>query len=195
MFQVAVLISGKGSTLEAILKDQKRDSLYEVSLVLADRPCEGLRYAEMEGIRTKILPRDQNLSERILEEVCAFDLVVLAGFLSILEGPVLTQMSSRIINLHPSLLPKFGGKGMYGMRVHEKVLESKLPISGCTVHYVSEVVDGGSILLQRIVGIRECHTSDDVMKKVSAVEKGALIDAIRLLAKEERINESVTECL
>ncbi|HBW14446.1 MAG TPA: phosphoribosylglycinamide formyltransferase [Proteiniclasticum sp.] len=195
MFQVAVLISGKGSTLEAILKDQKRDSLYEVSLVLADRPCEGLRYAEMEGIRTKILPRDQNLSGRILEEVCAFDLVVLAGFLSILEGPVLTQMSSRIINLHPSLLPKFGGKGMYGMRVHEKVLESKLPISGCTVHYVSEVVDGGSILLQRIVGIRECHTSDDVMKKVSAVEKGALIDAIRLLAKEERINESVTECL
>lgn len=195
MFQVAVLISGKGSTLEAILKDQKRDSLYEVSLVLADRTCEGLRYAEMEGIRTKILPRDQNLSGRILEEVCAFDLVVLAGFLSILEGPVLTQMSSRIINLHPSLLPKFGGKGMYGMRVHEKVLESKLPISGCTVHYVSEVVDGGSILLQRIVGIRECHTSDDVMKKVSAVEKGALIDAIRLLAKEERINESVTECL
>lgn len=195
MFQVAVLISGKGSTLEAILKDQKRDSLYEVSLVLADRPCEGLRYAEMEGIRTKVLPRDQNLSERILEEVCAFDLVVLAGFLSILEGPVLTQMSSRIINLHPSLLPKFGGKGMYGMRVHEKVLESKLPISGCTVHYVSEVVDGGSILLQRIVGIRECHTSDDVMKKVSAVEKGALIDAIRLLAKEERVNESVTECL
>ncbi|WP_312459690.1 formyltransferase family protein [Proteiniclasticum sp.] len=195
MFQVAVLISGKGSTLEAILKDQKRDSLYEVSLVLADRPCEGLRYAEMEGIRTKVLPRDQNLSERILEEVCDFDLVVLAGFLSILEGPVLTQMSSRIINLHPSLLPKFGGKGMYGMRVHEKVLESKLPISGCTVHYVSEVVDGGSILLQRIVGIRECHTSDDVMKKVSAVEKGALIDAIRLLAKEERINESVTECL
>lgn len=195
MFQVAVLISGKGSTLEAILKDQKRDSLYEVSLVLADRPCEGLRYAEMEGIRTKVLPRDQNLSERILEEVCDFDLVVLAGFLSILEGPVLTQMSSRIINLHPSLLPKFGGKGMYGMRVHEKVLESKLPISGCTVHYVSEVVDGGSILLQRIVGIRECHTSDDVMKKVSAVEKGALIDAIRLLAKEERVNESVTECL
>lgn len=195
MFQVAVLISGKGSTLEAILKDQKRDSLYEVSLVLADRPCEGLRYAEMEGIRTKVLPRDQNLSGRILEEVCDLDLVVLAGFLSILEGPVLTQMSSRIINLHPSLLPKFGGKGMYGMRVHEKVLESKLPISGCTVHYVSEVVDGGSILLQRIVGIRECHTSDDVMKKVSAVEKGALIDAIRLLAKEERINESVTECL
>jgi len=195
MFQVAVLISGKGSTLEAILKDQKRDSLYEVSLVLADRPCEGLRYAEMEGIRTKVLSRDQNLSGRILEEVCDFDLVVLAGFLSILEGPVLTQMSSRIINLHPSLLPKFGGKGMYGMRVHEKVLESKLPISGCTVHYVSEVVDGGSILLQRIVGIRECHTSDDVMKKVSAVEKGALIDAIRLLAKEERINESVTECL
>lgn len=195
MFQVAVLISGKGSTLEAILKDQKRDSLYEVSLVLADRPCEGLRYAEMEGIRTKVLPRNQNLSERILEEVCDFDLVVLAGFLSILEGPILTQMSSRIINLHPSLLPKFGGKGMYGMRVHEKVLESKLPISGCTVHYVSEVVDGGSILLQRIVGIRECHTSDDVMKKVSAVEKGALIDAIRLLAKEERINESVTECL
>ncbi|WP_313127456.1 formyltransferase family protein [Proteiniclasticum ruminis] len=195
MFQVAVLISGKGSTLEAILKDQKKDALYEVSLVLADRPCEGLRHAEMEGIRTRVLPRDRELSRRILEEVSSFDLVVLAGFLSILEEPVVTGMSNKIINLHPSLLPKFGGKGMYGMRVHEKVLESKLPISGCTVHYVSEVVDGGSILLQRIVGIRDCLTSDEVMKKVSAVEKGALIDAIRLLAKEELIHESVTECL
>lgn len=195
MFQVAVLISGKGSTLEAILKDQKKDALYEVSLVLADRPCEGLRYAEMERIRTRVLPRDRELSRRILEEVSSFDLVVLAGFLSILEEPVVTKMSNKIINLHPSLLPKFGGKGMYGMRVHEKVLESKLPISGCTVHYVSEVVDGGSILLQRIVGIRDCLTSDEVMKKVSAVEKGALIDAIRLLAKEELIHESVTECL
>jgi phosphoribosylglycinamide formyltransferase-1 len=195
MFQVAVLISGKGSTLEAILKDQKKDALYEVSLVLADRPCEGLRHAEMEGIRTRVLPRDRELSRRILEEVSSFDLVVLAGFLSILEEPVVTEMSNKIINLHPSLLPKFGGKGMYGMRVHEKVLESKLPISGCTVHYVSEVVDGGSILLQRIVGIRDCLTSDEVMKKVSAVEKGALIDAIRLLAKEELIHESVTECL
>jgi len=195
MFQVAVLISGKGSTLEAILKDQKRGTLYEVSLVLADRPCEGLRHAEKEGIRTVVLSRDPDLSRKILDEVSSFDLVVLAGFLSILEGPVLTEMSNRIINLHPSLLPKFGGKGMYGMKVHEKVLESKLPISGCTVHYVSEVVDGGSILLQRIVGIKECLTSEDVMKKVSAVEKGALIDAIRLLAKEELINESITECL
>lgn len=195
MFQVAVLISGKGSTLEAILKDQKKDALYEVSLVLADRPCEGLRHAEMEGIRTRVLPRDRELSRRILEEVSSFDLVVLAGFLSILEEPVVTEMSNKIINLHPSLLPKFGGKGMYGRRVHEKVLESKLPISGCTVHYVSEVVDGGSILLQRIVGIRDCLTSDEVMKKVSAVEKGVLIDAIRLLAKEELIHESVTECL
>lgn len=112
MFQVAVLISGKGSTLEAILKDQKKDPLYEVSLVLADRPCEGLRYAEMEGIRTRVLPRDRELSRRILEEVSSFDLVVLAGFLSILEEPVVTEMSNKIINLHPSLLPKFGGKGM-----------------------------------------------------------------------------------
>lgn len=195
MFQVAVLISGKGSTLEAILKDQKRDSLYEVSLVLADRPCDGLQFAENEGIRTKILPRDPDLSRKILAEVSSFDLVVLAGFLSILEGSVLQEMSNKIINLHPSLLPKFGGKGMYGMKVHEKVLESKLPISGCTVHYVSEVVDGGSILLQRIVGIRDCRTSEEIMKKVTAVEKGALIDAIRLLAKEVNEVESITECL
>lgn len=185
MFQVAVLISGKGSTLEAILKDPNRGSLYEVSLVLADRPCEGLHHAEKAGIRTRIVPRNTNLSNEILQEVHSFNLVVLAGFLSILEGPILTVMEERIINLHPSLLPKFGGKGMYGMKVHERVLESKLPISGCTVHYVSEVVDGGSILLQRIIGIKDCRTSDEIMKKVSAVEKGALIDAIRLLAKEE----------
>lgn len=195
MFQVAVLISGKGSTLQAILGDMKRDEVYEVSLVIADRPCEGLKYAEEEGIRTLILDRGPDLSDNILKEVASSDLVVLAGFLSILKGELLERMASKIINLHPSLLPKFGGKGMYGMRVHEKVFEEHMTISGCTVHYVSDVVDGGSFLLKRIVGIRDCKTSEEVMKKVAAVEKGALTDAIRLIAKEEMEHESTDKCL
>lgn len=185
MFKVAVLISGTGTTLKAILDDALRDNLYEIALVIADREAGGLKYAKEKGIPYIILSRDTLLSENIHLLVKDMDLVVLAGFLSILEGPILKDLKGKIINLHPSLLPKFGGKGMYGSKVHQAVFDSQMTISGCTVHYVTNKIDGGGFILQRIVGIRDLKSAKEVAEKVTSVEKGALIDAIRLIAKEE----------
>lgn len=185
MFKIAVLISGTGTTLKSILEDAEKSSLYEVGLVISDRDCTGMDFAREYGIPYLVLTRDASLSSRILKEVESYDLVVLAGFLSILEGEILTLMKNRIINLHPSLLPRFGGRGMYGMKVHEAVYESGMPISGCTVHYVNEVIDGGTFILQRIIGVVDSASPEDIGKRVSAIEKGALIDSIRLIAREE----------
>lgn len=195
MFKIAVLISGTGTTLKSILEDAKRDGAYEVGLVLADRKCSGMDHAIEENIPCRMLERTSSLSDRILAEVESFDLVVLAGFLSILEGKILQTMKNRIINLHPSLLPSFGGRGMYGIHVHEAVFASEMPLSGCTVHYVDEVVDGGSFILKRIIGIKEARTPEEIQSLVSSIEKGALTDAIRLLAKEEENHESTHQCI
>lgn len=195
MLKIAVLISGAGTTLKAILEDSLKSDLYEVSLVISDRTCKGLDYAREKGIRTLTLKRDNSLSSDILKETGSTDLLVLAGFLSILDGEILTIMKNRIINLHPSLLPRFGGRGMYGQKVHEAVYESRMPITGCTVHYVNEVIDGGTFILQRIVGIKESKGPEDIGKKVSEIEKGALIDAIRLIAREDKEHESTDQCL
>jgi len=190
MFKVAVLISGAGTTLKSIIDDSKTDSTYEIALVISDRNCKGIEYAKAENIPFIILERDSTLSDRILAQVDSFDLVVLAGFLSILEGEILVAMKNKIINLHPSLLPSFGGKGMYGIHVHEAVLKSETPISGCTVHFVDEVVDGGNFILKRIIGIKEAKNANEIQSLVSSIEKGALTDAIRLIAKGEENYES-----
>ncbi len=195
MFKIAVLISGTGTTLSSILRDAEKDELYDVSLVIADRNCSGLDYAKERGIPYLVMERSSSLSDDILGRVRDFDLVVLAGFLSILEGKILKEMENRIINLHPSLLPKFGGRGMYGLNVHKAVHESGMPISGCTVHYVNEIIDGGAYILKRIIGIKKAEGPEDIMHQVSLIEKGALIDAIRLIAKEEKTNESTDQCL
>lgn len=193
MFRIAVLVSGTGTTLEAILKDAQDHEDYEVALVIGDRPCMALEKAKERGYNTLLLSRDVSLSHRVKEACAHVDLVVLAGFLSILEGDLLQAKEEKIINLHPSLLPQFGGKGMYGFKVHEKVFESGQPFSGCTVHYVNDVVDGGSFLLKRMISIEDCRSPEDVMKKVAAVEKGALLDAIHLLVKEAK-DESTDQC-
>lgn len=195
MFKIAVLISGTGTTLSSILTDAKKDDLYEVALVIADRSCRGIDIAREQGVPYLIMERSSSLSDEILHSVRDYDLVVLAGFLSILEGKILKDMENRIINLHPSLLPKFGGRGMYGLNVHKAVHESKMPISGCTVHYVSEIIDGGAYILKRIIGIKKAEGPEDIMHMVSEIEKGALIDAIRLIAKEEKTYESTDQCL
>lgn len=195
MFKIAVLISGTGTTLQSILRDSAADDLYEVVLVISDRGCRGLDYAKEHGIPYLVMERSSSLSDDILKSVKDLDLVVLAGFLSILEGRILKEMENKMINLHPSLLPKFGGKGMYGLRVHKAVYDSGMPISGCTVHYVNEIIDGGTYILKRIIGIKSAEGPEEVMHLVSDIEKGALIDAIRLIAKEDNNDESTDQCL
>ncbi|MFP4619504.1 MAG: phosphoribosylglycinamide formyltransferase, partial [Spirochaetaceae bacterium] len=127
------------------------------------------------------------LSDAVLENVRGrADLLVLAGFLSILEGELLEEFAGRIINIHPALLPLHGGKGMYGMRVHEAVIKGRDGYSGCTVHYVTEGVDRGPVILQRAVAVLPEETAESLQEKVHLIEGETLVEAIRMVLEGEK---------
>ena len=184
--RIAVLISGSGSNLQAIIdavaaKDLKH---VEIVAVIADRNCYGLERALDAELPTWFVERSETLSSEI-DEICEnekVDLIVLAGFLSILNEEFCTKWDKKIINLHPSLLPKYGGMGMYGAKVHKAVLDNNEKESGATVHYVSSGVDEGEIILQNSFEIPENANLDWLQQKISEVEKPLLLKAIQKLA-------------
>ncbi|WP_027308622.1 phosphoribosylglycinamide formyltransferase [Caloramator sp. ALD01] len=197
MFNIAVLISGSGTNLESILNAVEKDEIKsKVVLVIADRECYGIERAKKRGIETYILDRKayrDELSDRIYELVkYKADFIVLAGFLSILKGDILKEYKNRIINLHPSLLPKFGGVGMYGDNVHRAVLENREKITGCTVHFVDEGVDTGRIILQRTVSVDYEDKIEDIKRKVQREEHIAIVEAIKKL---EVAYEGINQCI
>jgi len=182
MFKIAVLVSGGGSNLQSILDSDNHGKLYKVTHVIADRECFGIKRVESYGIEGKIFDR-KIYKENISDEIHKFlgdkvDLVVLAGFLSILEGKFIEERKEKIINIHPSLLPKFGGPGMFGMRIHRAVVDSKEKESGCTVHYVDSGVDTGEIIEQKIVKLDKDETPESLQKKVLVEEHKLLPKAI-----------------
>ena len=185
MYRIAVLISGTGSNLLSLIEDSKATGLYEIAIVIADRNAKGINHAAENSIPFLVLDRkDPLLSDKVLEAVKGTDLVVLAGFLSILKGQVLREYKDRIINIHPSLLPQFGGEGMYGLKVHEAVLKSGKLISGCTVHYVNEDVDAGRLILQSIVSTEGAITPEELQQRVLGKEHDTLTTVVRMLAME-----------
>lgn len=184
MFKIAVLVSGGGSNLQAIL--DAIDSGYladvEVSYILADRDCYALERAKQYGIESHILKKAELFS---FLEGKDLDLIVLAGYLSIIPAELIQAWENRIINIHPALLPKFGGKGMHGIHVHEAVIAAKEEKSGCTVHYVTEQIDSGEILGQEIVEVYPDDTASSLQERVLEKEHLLLPRVIRKL-KEER---------
>jgi phosphoribosylglycinamide formyltransferase-1 len=187
MYRVAVLISGAGSNLKALIEESGRSGLFEIALVITDRDAKGIQHAKDAGIDHLVLDRKRaSLSDDILEAASGVDLIVLAGFLSILKGNILRVFRDRIINIHPSLLPEFGGEGMYGLKVHQAVLENRKEISGCTVHYVDEAVDGGKMIIQNIVSTAGLVTGQELQARIIVEEHIALCTAVRLLALEHR---------
>jgi phosphoribosylglycinamide formyltransferase-1 len=185
MYRIAVLISGTGSNLLSLIEDSKATGLYEIAIVIADRNAKGINHASLNSIPFLVLDRkDPLLSDKVLEAVKGTDLVVLAGFLSILKGQILKDYRDRIINIHPSLLPQFGGEGMYGLKVHEAVLKSGKLISGCTVHYVNEDVDAGRLILQSIVSTEGVKTPEELQARVLGKEHYTLTTAVRMLAMD-----------
>lgn len=188
MYRIAVLISGTGSNLRSLIDDSKATGLYEIAIVIADRNAKGINHAVENSIPFLVLDRKApDLSDKVLEAVKGCDLVVLAGFLSILKGQILKDYRDRIINIHPSLLPQFGGAGMYGLKVHEAVLKSGKLISGCTVHYVNEDVDAGRLILQSIVSTEGAKTPEELQTRVLGKEHDTLTTAVRMLAMEGSI--------
>lgn len=184
MFKIAVFVSGGGSNLQAILDAIESGFLKEVeiSYVLADRNCYALERAKKYNIETHILKKTE-LS--LFLEGKTLDLLVLAGYLSILQPDVLSVWEGKIINIHPALLPKFGGKGMHGIHVHEAVIAAGEKKSGCTVHYVTEKIDAGEILDQEVVEVYPEDSPEVLQERVLEKEHLLLPRVIRRL-KEER---------
>ncbi|SDE02034.1 phosphoribosylglycinamide formyltransferase [Riemerella columbipharyngis] len=181
---IVVLVSGSGTNLQRILDCIKKGEIADakVSKVIADRECYGLERAAKVGIPYKLVERGVRFAERLFEEIPAnTDLVVLAGFLSILSGEILKVFSGKILNIHPSLLPKFGGKGMWGMNVHQAVIDSGDPESGATVHLVTAGIDEGEIVLQKKVSVNYGDTAEVLSKKVHQVEYEILPKAISIV--------------
>lgn len=183
MFKIAVLISGGGSNLQSIIDNVSTSKVeYEISCVIADRKCYGIERAEQSNIVTKIFDRKilkKDISKKIDEYLeKKVDLIVLAGFLSILDENFINNRRGRIINIHPSLLPKFGGSGMFGMKIHRAVIEAKESESGCTVHYVDVGIDEGEIIEQIKVKVDPEDTAEILQKKVLVEEHKLLPRAI-----------------
>jgi phosphoribosylglycinamide formyltransferase len=187
--RIAVLVSGGGSNLQSIIDNIEQGNLNcEISYVIADRECYGLERAEKHGIKNVLLDR-KVLKEKLSDEISSVlenddektDYIVLAGYLSILSPEFIKKWSRKIINIHPSLLPKFGGKGMYGMNVHRAVIEAKETESGCTIHFVDTGVDTGEIILQMKVPVLSDDTPEILQKRVLEKEHVLLIEGIKKL--------------
>ena len=184
--KIAVLVSGRGSNLQSIIDNVENGNLNcEITYVIADRECYGLQRAEKYGIETLLLDRkiiDNKLANEIIDstlERCKTDYIVLAGYLSILTEKFIKKWDKRVINIHPSLLPKFGGKGMYGIKVHEAVIKAGEKESGCTVHFVTNEIDAGEIIANVKVPVLEDDTPETLQKRVLEQEHKLLIKGIK----------------
>ncbi|MGD8729482.1 MAG: phosphoribosylglycinamide formyltransferase [Gemmatimonadota bacterium] len=174
--RAAVFASGGGTNFQALLDHQRPDGSWEIVLLLTDRPGVGaLARAEEAGVPTAVVPtRGRDLDDvgrqmLVLLEEHAVDVILLAGYLKLVPPAVVTRYPGRILNIHPALLPAFGGKGMYGMNVHRAVIEAGEKESGATVHFVDEEYDRGAILGQRRVTVEPGDTPEDLAARVLAV--------------------------
>lgn len=190
MLKIAVLVSGSGSNLQAIIDNIESGYLScSIEAVISDKKdAYGVERAKSKNIKTYILDRKQlgkGISDEILRIVDGkVDLIVLAGFLSILQGELLGVFKNKIINIHPSLIPSFCGGGMYGLKVHEKAIEVGVKVSGCTVHFVDEGTDSGPIIIQKVVEVYESDVAKDLQLRVLAQEHKALPEAIKLISEK-----------
>ncbi|MEX0741562.1 MAG: phosphoribosylglycinamide formyltransferase, partial [Phycisphaeraceae bacterium] len=194
---LTVLASGSGTTFQAVIDAIAAGELnYRLNLLAVDRPGTGAaERAERAGIPVRLVDRGEHrgpgrsgeLSRALSQVIPAeTDVVLLAGFLSIISEPLLTRFHRRMINLHPALLPEFGGAGMYGRRVHEAVLAAGREQTGCTVHYVDAGTDTGEILLHRRIPVLPDDTPDTLARRLRPIEHRAVIDALLTLPPDLR---------
>ena len=170
--RIAVLVSGGGTNLQALIDAQRRGDLHSgvLSLVIADKSgVRAVTRAHEADIACAVIPRrEPGFEEKVLEALGHYriDMVVLAGFLGILSADFIAQFPGPIINIHPSLIPAFCGKGFYGLKVHQAALDYGVKVTGATVHYVNEVPDGGKIILQKAVEVQPGDTAEVLQRRV-----------------------------
>lgn len=194
MLNISVMASGGGTNFQAIIDAIESGEIRnaEIRLLIASNDKAGaLARAKKAGIETKVISaadihdKDKDkLAEAIIAALdeADTDLVVLAGYMSILDAPIIREYDKKIINIHPSLIPKFCGSGMYGIKVHEAVLAAGETVTGATVHYVDEGVDTGEIILQEEVGVQPGDVPETLQKRVLLTEHRILTEVIQMLA-------------
>ena len=192
---IAVLVSGGGTNLQALIDAEKSGIIIggEISLVISNvKGAYALTRAGNAGIKTETVIKKELGSQQAFEEKIIsllkeneIDLIVLAGFMSILSESFTKAYAHRIINVHPSLIPSFCGKGFYGLHVHEKALEYGVKVTGATVHFVNEIPDGGEIILQKAVEVKEGDTPEILQKRVmQQAEWNILPEAVSLFCQD-----------
>ena len=202
--KIAVFVSGGGTNLQALLDAQAEGKLQDgqIVLVLSSNPgAYALQRAEKAGVSSVTVSRKDSASQAEFEaaisrelEKAGIEMIVLAGFMSILSADFTARWEKRIINVHPSLIPSFCGKGYYGLRVHEAALNYGVKVTGATVHYVNEVPDGGQIILQKAVDILPGDTPEVLQRRVMEQAEWQLLPrAAQLVAKRIRDEKSKTE--
>ncbi|MBQ2971928.1 MAG: phosphoribosylglycinamide formyltransferase [Ruminococcus sp.] len=185
--KIAVLVSGGGTNLQALINAQKKGIIEsgEIKLVISNNSTAyALQRAKKADIDTAVVLKKDcssqlDFEEKIISKLKEYniDLIVLAGFMSILSETFTSRYSNRIINVHPSLIPSFCGKGFYGLKVHEAALEKGVKVTGATVHFVNEIPDGGEIILQKAVYIKDDDTPETLQKRVMRLAEWKILPA------------------
>ena len=196
---VAVLVSGGGTNLQALIDFEKSGKLKSGKIVKVISGKEGafaLTRAERAGIEGVVVPRKGNTQENFEKgiiaelEKCNAEIIVLAGFMSILSKDFTDRYVDRIINVHPALIPSFCGEGYYGIRVHQAALSYGVKVTGATVHYVNEVADGGKIIMQRAVKVKENDTPESLQKRVMQEAEWKILPASLELVCKKLLKEN-----
>ena len=176
-YKIAVFVSGRGTNLRAILESKEIRETAFVKLIISNKKCPALQLGKEFWVETKLINEIENIVEFLKEK--KIDLIVLAGYLKKIPDEMVKAFPNKIINIHPALLPKYGGKGMYGMNVHNAVFQAGDKVSGATVHYVTENYDEGKIILQQTVNIENAETPEDIANEILEIEHKLIVDAIK----------------
>ena len=187
--KIAVFVSGRGSNLKAILNYPELKNKAEVVAVVSDKiDCKAFELARDFGIKTFTIGNDEGKVKHseitLILKNLNVDLVVLAGYLKLIPDDLIKNFENKIINIHPALLPSFGGKGMYGINVHRAVFNSSVKVSGATVHIVDTSYDTGKIIVQKSVDISDVQSPEEIAERVLIIEHQILPEVVLAFAED-----------
>jgi len=186
--KIAVFVSGRGSNLNAILNSPDLKNLVEIIAVFSDKiDCKAFEICREFGIKTFTVGIGEGkiYQDAITSVLIKLDvnLIILAGYLKLIPNELIEKFENRIINIHPALLPSFGGKGMYGMNVHRAVYNSSAKVSGATVHMVDRTYDTGKIIAQKCVNISDVKNPEEIAERVLKIEHQLLPEVVKAFAE------------